>query len=78
MRAPALATSLAEFWSNRWNTSFSALAHDEIIRPLKRVIQKKLLDVLSLEILAGKFKEGDQIEATCDRKDHDRLIFRKI
>jgi ATP-dependent Clp protease ATP-binding subunit ClpB len=31
-------------------------------RPLKRVIQKLLLDALSLELLAGKFKEGDRIK----------------
>ncbi len=32
-------------------------------RPLKRVIQRDLLDPLSLEILAGKFLEGDTITA---------------
>ena len=30
-------------------------------RPLKRTIQRALLDPLSLEILAGKFSEGDNI-----------------
>jgi ATP-dependent Clp protease ATP-binding subunit ClpB len=30
-------------------------------RPLKRAIQKHLLDPLSLEILDGKFKEGDYV-----------------
>ena len=30
-------------------------------RPLKRVIQRELLDPLSLELLAGRFKEGDTI-----------------
>jgi len=30
-------------------------------RPLKRVIQKQILDKLSLEILSGKFKEGSTI-----------------
>ena len=32
-------------------------------RPLKRAIQRSLLDPLSLEILAGKFREGDVINA---------------
>ena len=32
-------------------------------RPLKRVIQKTILDALSLEILTGRFKEGDRIKA---------------
>jgi len=32
-------------------------------RPLKRAIQKHLLDPLSLEVLEGKFKEGDVIKA---------------
>jgi ATP-dependent Clp protease ATP-binding subunit ClpB len=32
-------------------------------RPLKRVIQRDLLDPLSLEILSGKFLEGDAITA---------------
>jgi len=33
-------------------------------RPLKRVIQKQILDKLSLEILSGKFKEGSTINVT--------------
>ena len=33
-------------------------------RPLKRVIQKEILDPLSLEILDGRFSEGDKIRAT--------------
>ncbi len=32
-------------------------------RPLKRAIQRALLDPLSLEILAGNFREGDRITA---------------
>lgn len=36
MRSPILATSLAEFWSARWNTAFNALAHDLAFRPLLR------------------------------------------
>jgi uncharacterized membrane protein YqaE (UPF0057 family) len=38
MRQPLLATSLAEFWSLRWNTAFNVLAHDFAFRPLSRKI----------------------------------------
>jgi ATP-dependent Clp protease ATP-binding subunit ClpB len=41
-------------------------------RPLKRVIQREILDPLSLEILDGKFLEGDHITTT--EKDN-RLVF---
>ena len=43
-------------------------------RPLKRVIQKEILDPLSLEILDGRFKEGAKIEADVDG---DHLVFRE-
>ena len=36
MRAPLLATSLAQFWGRRWNMAFHALAHDLVFRPLVR------------------------------------------
>src|ERR1051326_8637067 len=36
MRQPLAATSLAEFWSTRWNTAFNALAHELAFRPLAR------------------------------------------
>jgi len=43
-------------------------------RPLKRVIQRDLLDPLSLEILEGKFLEGDTITASV----HDgKIVFKK-
>ena len=35
-------------------------------RPLRRVIQKEILDPLSMEILDGKFKEGDRIVVDAD------------
>ncbi len=41
-------------------------------RPLKRVIQKRLLDPLSMEILEGKFSEGDKIEVGAKG---DELVF---
>jgi ATP-dependent Clp protease ATP-binding subunit ClpB len=43
-------------------------------RPLKRVIQREILDPLSLEILDGKFAAGDTIEADADG---EHLAFRK-
>jgi ATP-dependent Clp protease ATP-binding subunit ClpB len=45
-------------------------------RPLKRVIQKKVLDALSLELLAGRFKEGDRIKADIG-KGTQTLVFAK-
>ena len=44
-------------------------------RPLKRVIQRKLLDTLSLEILAGKFKDGDRLKADVDKQADGQLAF---
>jgi len=46
-------------------------------RPLKRVIQKRILDALSLEILSGRFKEGDRIKAEVDKKQAGALIFER-
>jgi len=43
-------------------------------RPLKRAIQRSLLDPLSMEILAGKFREGDVI--TADAKN-GKIVFKK-
>jgi ATP-dependent Clp protease ATP-binding subunit ClpB len=43
-------------------------------RPLKRTIQRDLLDPLSLELLEGKFKEGDSIRADVVG---DRITFKK-
>jgi ATP-dependent Clp protease ATP-binding subunit ClpB len=46
-------------------------------RPLKRTIQKRILDALSLEILAGRFKEGDKIKAEVDKKQPGTLVFQR-
>ncbi|MEB3245182.1 MAG: ATP-dependent Clp protease ATP-binding subunit [Vampirovibrionales bacterium] len=43
-------------------------------RPLRREIQKRIEDEISEEILMGKFKEGDTIEASV--KD-DKIVFKK-
>jgi ATP-dependent Clp protease ATP-binding subunit ClpB len=44
-------------------------------RPLKRAIQKHLLDVLSLELLEGKFVDGDAIQAEVE---DGRVVFHKV
>jgi ATP-dependent Clp protease ATP-binding subunit ClpC len=43
-------------------------------RPLRRVIQKKIEDDISEEMLLGKFKEGDTIEA---RMEDGKIVFKK-
>jgi ATP-dependent Clp protease ATP-binding subunit ClpB len=43
-------------------------------RPLKRAIQREILDPLSMEILKGRFKEGDRIEVA--EKDGE-MVFTK-
>ncbi|MDD2710836.1 MAG: ATP-dependent chaperone ClpB [Verrucomicrobiae bacterium] len=37
-------------------------------RPLKRVIQRELLDKLSMDILDGRFREGDRIKVEADKE----------
>jgi ATP-dependent Clp protease ATP-binding subunit ClpB len=44
-------------------------------RPLKRALQKLLLDNLSLKILEGTFTEGNHI--TVDTKDNGEMTFEK-
>ena len=44
-------------------------------RPLKRAIQRHIEDPLALEILEGRFQDGDTI--LVDRGLDDRLVFRK-
>ena len=43
-------------------------------RPLKRAIQRCLLDPLSLEVLEGKFQDGDLIQVSLVNGE---MIFRK-
>ena len=45
-------------------------------RPLKRAIQKYLLDELAMEILEGKIKEGDTVIVDYDDQK-DKLVFRR-
>jgi ATP-dependent Clp protease ATP-binding subunit ClpB len=43
-------------------------------RPLKRVIQRRLQNAIALEILEGRFHEGDVVEVT--RVDGDLRLER--
>ena len=66
--ALALSTEAKEFLGNQgYDPVYGA-------RPLKRAIQTHLLDPLSLDVLDGKFTDGDVIQATVD---HGSLIFTK-
>jgi ATP-dependent Clp protease ATP-binding subunit ClpB len=44
-------------------------------RPLKRALQKLVIDPLASHLLAGDFQPGDQLEATVDG---DRIAFHRI
>jgi ATP-dependent Clp protease ATP-binding subunit ClpB len=44
-------------------------------RPLKRAIQRMVENPLAVEVLAGKFKEGDHV--IVDTKDRETFFFRK-
>jgi ATP-dependent Clp protease ATP-binding subunit ClpB len=44
-------------------------------RPLRRVIQRNILDPLALELLEGKFSEGDTVRVDLDGKSH--IVFAK-
>ncbi|MCB1232636.1 MAG: ATP-dependent chaperone ClpB [Verrucomicrobiae bacterium] len=43
-------------------------------RPLKRVVQKRILDPLSLDLLEGKFLEGDTVRADLE---NGQIVFQK-
>ncbi len=43
-------------------------------RPLKRAIQREILDPLSLDLLEGRFREGDPIRAELK---NDKIVFEK-
>jgi len=46
MRAPLLSRSVGEFWGNRWNTAFNALAARFLFHPLRRRIGIPLVTML--------------------------------
>jgi ATP-dependent Clp protease ATP-binding subunit ClpB len=45
-------------------------------RPLKRAIQRQVLDAMATEILKGDIAEGDRVVADMDTKDADRIRFK--
>ncbi|MCF8044517.1 MAG: ATP-dependent chaperone ClpB [Desulfarculaceae bacterium] len=55
--------------------SISDLGFDPVFgaRPLKRVIQKHLENPLSMELIAGRIKEGETVEVTAET---DELVFK--
>jgi D-alanyl-lipoteichoic acid acyltransferase DltB (MBOAT superfamily) len=52
MRSPLLASSLAAFWSKRWNTAFNTLACDLAYRPLARRLGSALA-TLAVFLISG-------------------------
>jgi len=44
-------------------------------RPLKRVIQHRILDALATQILEGKIQDGARITADVNPKQHAELRF---
>ena len=45
-------------------------------RPLKRIMQRKILDALATEILKGGVREGDHVVGDVAAKDSDQLSFK--
>lgn len=45
-------------------------------RPLKRVIQNKILDELALQIIEGKIKDNDKVEIAVDTKDKEAIALK--
>ena len=45
-------------------------------RPLKRAIQRQILDAMATEILKGDIAEGDRVVADMDPKEQDRIRFK--
>ena len=56
---------------------FAEIGYDHVYgaRPLKRAIQKEILNPLSTKLLAGTFKAGDVIEVDMEG---DKPVFRNV
>ncbi len=46
-------------------------------RPLKRIIQKNIIDLIAIKILANEIKENDHIEVSCKENGLDIKIMEK-
>ena len=57
MRAPILATSISEFWGQRWNRAFHQLAHEIAFRPLRRTLGT-LMATVAVFLLSGLVHEA--------------------
>ena len=62
--------------TDRAKEHLSRLGYDPAYgaRPLKRLIQREIENILALKILEGEFKEGDRIEADYD-PSLDKIVF---
>jgi len=49
------------------------------VRPLKRVIQQKIEDILSDALLSGEFKDGDSVLIDVEKTDDEpKIVLRRI
>ncbi|MBI4688099.1 MAG: ATP-dependent chaperone ClpB [Nitrospirae bacterium] len=63
--------------SDKAKEYLAEIGYDQLYgaRPLKRAIQKEILNPLAADLLEGTFKEGDVIEA--DTAENGKIIFKK-
>jgi ATP-dependent Clp protease ATP-binding subunit ClpB len=54
-------------------------------RPLKRTIQRRVLDALAMRVLQGDFREGDRVRITVkagdlsfEKAEKDRLVGNRV
>ena len=53
MSNPILASSLSDFWSNRWNLAFRDLSHQFVFRPLVRRSASVVVATMAVFLLSG-------------------------
>ncbi len=64
-------------WTDEVRDRLASEGYDPVFgaRPLKRVIQRKILDELAQEILTGAVKDGSRVRVVLDPKHPDRFRF---